>query len=279
MDKTQTIQKALKERFDTVSKYHETVGVFLNGSQNYDLDVYTDSYKSDIDCRAIVLPTFDDIVLNHQPISSTYINDDESHIDIKDIRLMFDLFMKQNPAYIEILFTDYYYLNPKYEKDMEILMDQAERIGRYDEKKAAMAMAGTSKEKLAALEHPYPTRMDWINKFGYDPKQLHHILRINELLKYYLTNQYSYRKCLHPEDADYLRAIKQGSLKKEDAEILAKKTDEDTWNMAKTFEIPTMIIHNIDSKDNQKVVENLLNTCKTSIIKKYFKELLLEDKV
>lgn len=39
---------------------YNVVGVFLYGSQNYELDYE----KSDVDTKAIVLPTLEDIVLN-----------------------------------------------------------------------------------------------------------------------------------------------------------------------------------------------------------------------
>ena len=84
------------------------VGVFLQGSQNYNLQ-YEDS---DIDTKAIILPKFNDFVLNNKPVSTTLILESNEHIDLKDIRLMFECFKKQNINFIEILFTEYYILNP-----------------------------------------------------------------------------------------------------------------------------------------------------------------------
>lgn len=45
------------------------VGLFLQGSQNYKLD-YEDS---DIDTKAIVLPSFSDFVLTRKPVSTTHV--------------------------------------------------------------------------------------------------------------------------------------------------------------------------------------------------------------
>ena len=59
------------------------VGIFLYGSQNYNLD-----YEgSDIDLKAIVIPSINDIVFNNKPISTT-IDIPDGLCDIKDIRLM-----------------------------------------------------------------------------------------------------------------------------------------------------------------------------------------------
>ena len=59
---TDKIMKRLQENYDTVvNQGYEVVGVFLQGSQNYKLE-----YEgSDIDCKAVVLPKFNDFVLNN----------------------------------------------------------------------------------------------------------------------------------------------------------------------------------------------------------------------
>ena len=54
-------KKMLEDRGLTI------VGIFLYGSQNYNLD-YEDS---DIDLKAIVVPTINDIVFNNKPISTS----------------------------------------------------------------------------------------------------------------------------------------------------------------------------------------------------------------
>ena len=71
---------------------YNVLGVFVQGSDNYSL-----SWDgSDIDTKAILIPSFDDFVLNRKPVSTTLILPSNEHIDIKDIRLMHDCFRKQN---------------------------------------------------------------------------------------------------------------------------------------------------------------------------------------
>ena len=105
------IMRRLSEHLDAVKEKHpEWVGIFLQGSQNYKLD-----YEgSDVDSKLIVLPSFEDFVLNRKPYSYTHIMENDEHVDVKDIRLMFDCFRKQNINFVEILFTKYRILNPKY---------------------------------------------------------------------------------------------------------------------------------------------------------------------
>ena len=45
----------------------EVVYLALQGSQNYELDEYSEEYQSDIDTKCIILPTLDDIVCGKSP--------------------------------------------------------------------------------------------------------------------------------------------------------------------------------------------------------------------
>lgn len=104
------------------------VGLFLQGSQNYNLD-----YEgSDIDTKAIMLPSFSDFVLNAKPLSTTHIMENNEHVDFKDIRLMFDCIKKQNVNFVEILFTPYSIINPEYADLFQPVLDAREEIARYN---------------------------------------------------------------------------------------------------------------------------------------------------
>ena len=200
------IEERLKHDFDkVVSQGHEVVGIFLQGSQNYGLDYE----ESDIDTKAIIVPTIEDVVLNKKPVSTTLVLETDEHIDLKDIRLMFDCFRKQNINFIEILFTKYKYMNPKYEELFQPMLDNREIIARYNNYAAINCMVGMMMEKLAALEHAYPSKIDVLAKFGYDPKQLHHIIRLSEFIDLFFNGE-SYEKCLVSRDPDFLISVKRG---------------------------------------------------------------------
>ena len=69
-----TDAKAVQERVQqhynrVVSLGYEVVGVFLQGSWNYGLGWE----ESDVDTKAIILPTFEEIALGRKPVSTTYI--------------------------------------------------------------------------------------------------------------------------------------------------------------------------------------------------------------
>lgn len=198
------ILNRIKEDYDYVTSLdYNVLGVFLQGSQNYNL-----AYEgSDIDTKAIIIPSFEDFMLNRKPVSTTLILPSNEHIDLKDIRLMHECFKKQNINFIEILFTKYKYLNPDYEHLYQPMFDNNERIAHYNNYAAVNCIAGMVFEKYKALEHPYPATKDKIEKYGYDNKQLHHILRCEEFLRRYISGV-SYADCLVPTKPNYLTEIK-----------------------------------------------------------------------
>lgn len=181
MSDREKIMKRLSEHLEAVrDKHPEWVGIFLQGSQNYNLD-----YEgSDIDSKLIVLPS-----------------------DVKDIRLMLDCFKKQNVNFVEILFTPYRILNPKYEALFQPILDIAERVGRYNNYAALNCMVGMALEKQKALCHPYPATKDKIDKYGFDSKQYHHIERLYEFMQRWLNGE-PYRDCLISKQRERLREIK-----------------------------------------------------------------------
>jgi len=260
----QDVKDRVQEHYDIlIEKGYEVVGVFLNGSQNYELE-----YKgSDVDTKAIILPSFDDFLFGRKKVSTTLILDNNEHIDLKDIRMMFENLKKQNINFIEILFTEYKVINPKYEKLFNILFERNEEIAHYNNYKALNCIMGMSKEKYKALEHPYPATKDKIEKFGFDPKQFHHVLRLNEFIKRYLDNEL-YSKCLISENKEFLIKIKQGEIYKlDEVRLIAKEIDEETYSIVKKYMSENKILIN-------KNIGILLNDVLSKIIRLRFGEEL-----
>lgn len=222
---------------------------------------------SDIDTKAIILPNFEDIVLNREPKSTTIVLENNEHIDLKDIRVMFETYKKQNVNFIETLFTEFKIVNPKYIDLVQPLFDNNEEIAHINYNQALRCMAGMSMEKLKALQHPYPTIIDKIEKFGYDPKQLHHILRMNEFIKKYAEGT-PYKECLKTEQKEYLIQIKKGVLEEDLAVKLARHTD------LRTKEIKDKYLKEQD-EINQKGID-ILNQVKYNLLKAKFKEDIQE---
>lgn len=190
------IMKRVQEHYDEALQYfpeEQIVGIFLQGSQNYDLD-----YEgSDVDTKLIVVPSFKDICLNRKPVSITHVRENNEHIDWKDVRKYVEEFRKQNLNFLEILFTDFYIINPMYEAEWNRLVEAREFIARMNVHRAVKSMKGIAMEKFHAMEHRYPAKVDIIDKYGYDGKQVSHLIRVYDYLRRYIADE-PYKDCLIP---------------------------------------------------------------------------------
>lgn len=153
------------------SKGHIVHYVAVYGSQNYNLD----TENSDVDYKAIIIPTLDQIIANSKPFSTSY-EFDGWLIDCKDIRAYVESAVKCNINFIEILNTDLYIGDNTIQRFFFPLQEQLGQL-------FLRACYGMMLEKVEALRHPYPSTISKIEKFWYDPKQLHHILRLKILMQ------------------------------------------------------------------------------------------------
>lgn len=190
------IMKRVQEHYDEALQYfpeEQIVGVFLQGSQNYELD----HAGSDVDTKLIVVPSFKDICLNKKPVSTTYVRANDEHTDWKDIRLYVEHFRKQNLNFLEILFTPYCIINPMYKEEWDRLVTAREFIARMNPYRAVKSMKGIALERFHAMEHRYPSKADIVDKYGYDGKQTSHQIRVWDYLRRYIAGE-DYENCLHP---------------------------------------------------------------------------------
>ena len=219
MNREQRIMSGVNEHYQEALKHFkefQIVGIFLQGSQNYGLDYE----KSDIDTKLIVIPSFEDIAFNRKPVSTTHVRKNDEHIDFKDIRLYMQTFRKQNLNFLEILFTDFKIVNPEHEANWGVLVDNRERIARYNPYQAIKSMKGIAMEKYHAMEHRYPTKTHLIDTYGYDSKQLMHLLRIEQYLGRYIDGV-KYADCLQASMSHYLLDVKNYHYNLEAARIVA----------------------------------------------------------
>lgn len=245
-------------------KGYNVVYLCIFGSQNYGLDIYTDDYKSDIDFKAVIIPTLDDLVYNCKPISTT-IEYNGGQIDLKDIRSWVDTLVKANPAYIETLYTSLGIIDEDYRE--YIIPIHRLRFALLYSLRAQFARAvyGMAKEKEAAFERPYPSCISDIEKYKYSRKQLHHIVRLFYLLYGYVYDGYL---SLEPteEQKTFLLDIKIGKYKYEDA---CKIRDEyiQKLKILKDAYLDSIDEKTINYKAKEYVLDNARMVIKKSIIK------------
>ncbi len=187
-------RKEIMARVEEHYKYLESLGyevvcTCLQGSQNYGLDEYSEDYCSDIDTKSIVLPKLKDLIMALPPISKVEVMDNDEHAEVKDIRIMFEMFRKMNISYIELLYSKYVYINPKWIDYIYNLFLYRDEIAAFNRNQFIKCIYGMALEKQKALCHPYPATMDKIEKFGYDGKQLSHCRRLLNFLGRYLDGE------------------------------------------------------------------------------------------
>lgn len=186
MNKEERIMKRVQEHYDYLQSLgYEVVCTCLQGSQNYGLDEYSEEYYSDIDTKSIVLPTLKDFIMASPPVSKVEIMDNNEHAEVKDIRVMFDMFKKMNLSYIELLYSKYVYINPEWKDFIYDLFLHRDQIASYNRNQFLKCIAGMAMEKQKALCHPYPNLLDKIEKYGYDGKQLSHTYRLVDFIVKY----------------------------------------------------------------------------------------------
>lgn len=247
MDREQKIWAGLKEHYKEALEYfpeNRIVGLFLQGSQNYNLD----TEESDIDTKLIITPSFKELAMNEQPISTTHVRANNEHIDFKDIRLYIDTFRKGNMNFLEILFTDYFIINPLYKDDWDVLVSNREKIARLNPYRVMQAMYGMCGEKNHALTHRYPAKQHIIDEHGYDGKQLSHQERVRHaMIKY--ANGDSYWSCIHePFEPYYLKMMKRHGLKVEEAVAMSE------WSLAEARKVRDEFCAKYDNTENEETV-------------------------
>lgn len=231
MDREKHIVGRLEKHYNHIESLgYEIVGIFAQGSMNYNLDIYDDDYMSDIDSKCLIIPTLTDLIKGNKMVSTKYDFEGEQ-IDVKDIRVMMEMWKKQNQSYLEILFSDFYIINPIYEDYMENIIGMSDDIVKMNEPQLIRCILGMAKEKLVALKHPYPATIEKIEKFGYDPKQFHHIIRLCHLASNIFNNKLAFKESMiyNKDDRlyDYMIKAKKGTFSLEFAEDMSKKYIKD----------------------------------------------------
>lgn len=197
----QTINDKLQAQKEILEEMGYSVAYLaLYGSQNYNLHIHTDDYQSDVDMKAIIVPTLDDLIMNSKPVSLT-VETEWGECDVKDIRLYFKTLLKANPAYVETLYTDYYVVDPKFTEEFKQVFNLKDELIYTLRAQMIRAMFGMMLEKKKAMCHPYPSIAHKIEKFGYDGKQLSHSNRLLVMMEDYFTFGGSLKVSLKPENS------------------------------------------------------------------------------
>lgn len=236
----------LQEHLDYSLKQYNNpdwFGIFLVGSQNYGLA----DEQSDIDSKLLVLPKWEDICKNKTPVSHTIEFPDGSCCDVKDLREYFKVFRKQNINFVEILFTDYFIINPKYDFIWLQLKEHAEELAHMNRFRTVKCVQGTAHVKARKLKD-FST---------FNEKDYSTILRLYYFLLEYVRGT-PYKKCIYLEPGIRKRILKKKRTKIHKDDWCNVCTDVDLWlacidNIAVSYEsvYPSTTTPTMERKPNE----------------------------
>lgn len=250
-----TLEKNLPEKYN-----YMYMGLY--GSQNYHLD----TEDSDVDAKAIVVPSLGDLIESKE-VSKTYGSPEEGLVDVKDIRIMFQQFLKMNLNFLEILFTKEFATNLFFYNEVVDLRVLKDDIVASDIKRLAQSNFGMMKGKMLKLTKPTPATEDEIKKYGYSGKEACHIIRMGELLEGYLKKGLSFGEALDTRNSDkrdLMLDFKKHLYSQKDAERICLEQMDKTEKLVKTL---------LDSTEYLKddTVEKELKYLEEKIVRKLIK--------
>lgn len=184
--KKQILEKLNEFKTEAEKSGLNVYAVALKGSQNYNLD----DEESDIDANLVFIPTLSQI----RSKKNYKITKEFGECTCHNIYEFADIVAKGNPQWIEICNTEYIIGDLSIFKDFKI---------------NPSALKGMIMEKFVAFDKLYPSREKYVKQFGYDPKQLHHIIRLYDCLEKDV-NFYKYTD----EEKIHMLDIKRGRFPK-----------------------------------------------------------------
>ena len=166
------------------------LGVFLYGSWNYG----TNLPDSDVDTKCILIPDLYHLAI--KPYEVKHLHVDDEVCECMTIQYMVDNWKKQNINFLEILYTGYYIVNPKFIPEwFDFITEWREALAHYDVKKAILSMGNQA-----------------LHTYKQDPtdfkKQMNTIRIYHSLVR--LINNHNYWYCIHAQEneAQELRRIR-----------------------------------------------------------------------
>lgn len=231
------ISLAIQEHKAEVLKYYpeyQILGIFVYGSQNYNIA----TENSDVDTKAVIIPHITDLALN--PVKTkTLILENGEHCEIMDIMHLVANFRKQNINFVEVLFTEHYWINPLYVFIWHTYFRLIrEDIANYNPQYCLKSICGQAIHTLKQ------------NKT--DAKKYANGLRLRFFLQQYL-NDHDYWRCITipNETAEYLKYLKT------DKPLIS---EEHTNNLIEWFErVSKTILIKVKPEETDRI-DYLMNT-------------------
>lgn len=223
------IANRMQEHYNKVLQYYpenNIIGLFLFGSQNY----LVDTIESDIDTKAILISTDPNIWIEEK-----YECDNGEIIFFLDVRHLIQGIKQQMLSYIEILYTKYAIINPKYASIWNSFILQREIFIREYNPYQLMREYQIWNERHynALIRHPVSPRIEIVKKYGYDHKQLYYLILLYQQLQCYLAG-YPYDAVFNEIFAAELLKAKNKQYSLIEAQALAQFLYKEITKITKT---------------------------------------------
>lgn len=186
----------IEKVINTLDLEYNLFGVFLIGSQNYNLDLE----NSDFDTVALVLPTIDNLYYGEKYIKEKNFIYKEGICKIADIRDFYKGLSKSNLNYVELLFSKEYWVNDDYEIFYTYLRDNQNLAGTLDKKSLINCAVG-----LMNVSHK--RNIDWNSTNGNNHYNSYHILRMCNFINSFIRGK-SLDECFISQEIYSLETIK-----------------------------------------------------------------------
>ena len=219
------IDERIKKHLAVVQEKYGDRVVFISavGSMNYGLFTET----SDVDTKAVILPTYAEIVLK-KPESVT-LQIDEEQCSVKDLRVYINELKKQGINVLETLVTNYYLINGKFLNQIELLRSWAEEICHYDENKFLSSTIGAACSYAKRWNIAYKNYLEADDDANLDYKAAYNIVRLHNTIHAYIQGM-KFKdaiNCRTSLDRDLLLRIKYGYLGPEGTRSLVSNVMKD----------------------------------------------------
>lgn len=194
LEKYNRVRKRLKEHLDEAlqnPKIHDWFMIAVNGSYNYNMD----TQQSDIDSKLLVIPSLEQLVSDKSLNYLHCMSDNGEYVEVKDIRHYFTTMLKQNINFVETLYAQVWIVNPIYMRLFHYLFEMRDVISGCNPIATIHCVQGTAHQKYKQMLESSPSRMVDIEKYGYDRKSFHHLMRCCLFGIRYMQG-ISYQECL-----------------------------------------------------------------------------------
>lgn len=272
-------ERLLAHKKETMEDNPEIADWFLiavNGSHNYDLS----TPASDVDTKFLTIPSLDQLLYKSPTNYLHVMRDNGEHTEVKDIRSYVHTMLKQNINFVETLYAQVVYVNPKYKQYWDMMVNMRDAISSCNPIAAVKCMQGMAHQKRKDMVTETPGRAESIRLFGYDKKSFHHIVRLSCFAGRYMRGD-SYTDCLTnpdlPELKSFLKDIKSFDQPC-DINVATDIADFYLQNLDSTVENYLIKIKSFAAnfKKEEKEIRDILREIITQVITKSLKENLNE---